>query len=254
MTRSQTFSPRIILPVTRTGRHLFRHALLMLGAIFLAAAPAAAAELADVVSTLEQGYALLEDVQASFVQRATIAAFKREEKGGGELFIKRPRQDAAMFRFDYAKPQKQQIISNGKTLWFYLPDNRQVIVTNLSGIMESSGASMNYLTGLAHVSRDFTISFAGDGRDAKGNYVLLLVPKKKSPLLARLQLTIKAEAVESFVREGKATDAFPVLSSLVHDQSGNRTALEFHKVRVNKGLGSGIFQFKAPAGVEVIKQ
>lgn len=254
MTVSCKLSTLAASPVLRTTRRLILSTLALLGAICLTAAAAAAAELDDVVATLEQGYAILEDVQASFVQRAAIASLKRVEKGGGEMFIKRPQSAAAMFRFDYVKPQKQQIISNGKTLWFYIPENRQVMVTNLNGLMENSGVSMNYLTGLGHVSRDFSIAFAGDGKDSKGNYVLQLTPKKKSQLLARLQLTIKAEAVEGFLRERKAVDPFPVLTSVVQDQGGNRTTLEFHKVRVNKGISGVLFQFKVPAGVEVIKQ
>lgn len=241
-------------PVLNTARRLLRFALALLGAICLTAGTAAAAGLDDVVATLEQGYAILEDVQASFLQRAAIASLKREEKGWGEMFIKRPQNAAAMFRFDYVKPQKQQIISNGKTLWFFIPDNKQVMVTNLNGLMENSGVSMNYLTGLGHVSRDFSISFAGDRRDSKGNYVLQLTPKKKSKLLARLQLTIKAEAVEGFLREGKAVDPFPVLSSVIHDQGGNRTTMEFSKTRVNKGLSSALFQFQVPPGIDIIKQ
>ncbi|MBI1922208.1 MAG: outer membrane lipoprotein chaperone LolA [Geobacter sp.] len=254
MTVSCKLSTSLAGPVLRIVRRLPCFALALLGAIWLTGATAAAAELDDVVATLEQGYAILEDVQASFVQRAAIASLKREEKGGGEMLIKRPQNAPAMFRFDYTKPQKQQIISNGKTLWFYVPDNQQVMVTNLNGLMENSGVSMNYLTGLGHVSRDFSIAFAGDGKDSKGNYVLQLTPKKKSQLLARLQLTIKAEAVEGYLREGKAVDPFPVLTSVVHDQAGNRTTLEFHKIRVNKGLSGSLFQFRVPSGVEVIKQ
>lgn len=214
-----------------------------------------AADLKAVVATLELGYRGLTDLSADFYQRTTIAALKREERGGGELFLKRPAWGGtAMFRFDYTKP-KQQIVSNGRKVWYYLPENRQVIVADVASLFEGGGNSVafNYLTGLGTVSRDFTITFAGRGRDRKGNYVLDLVPKKPTPILSRLQLTISAAAVEQYLATGKPKELFPVVSSLVFDQGGNRTLLEYRNVRVNRGLGAERFTFKVPAGVEVIK-
>lgn len=214
---------------------------------------AAAAELKDVVDTLEQGYRVLADLQADFAQRTTIAAMKREERGGGELFLKKPAGANAMFRFNYSKP-KQQIVSNGKTVWYYLPDNKQVMVMEMASMFEGgNGVALNYLTGMGSVSRDFTISFAGDGRDKKGNYLLDLVPKKPSQALARLQLTIAATAVDRFLVEHKPEVPFPILTSVVYDQFGNRTSIDYSRVKVNRGIGSNRFTFKVPAGVEVIK-
>ena len=58
--------------------------------------------------------------------------------------------------------------------------------------------ALNYLTGLGHVSRDFTVSFAREPQDKNGNYQLELVPKSPSAVLAKLQLTVSAAAVEQF--------------------------------------------------------
>jgi outer membrane lipoprotein carrier protein len=192
-------------------------------------------------------------VQADFSQLTAIASMKREERGAGELFIKKPAGATAMFRFNYAKPQ-QQIISNGKNVWYYLPDNRQVMVSDVATMFEGgNGVALNYLTGMGHVSRDFAISFAGTGRDKKGNYVLELVPKKQSQVLAKLQLTVSARAVEDFRAAGKARVPFPIVSSVIYDQFGNRTTIEFSRVKANRGIGNERFTFKVPAGVEVIK-
>ncbi|GFE57277.1 outer membrane lipoprotein carrier protein LolA [Geobacter sp. AOG1] len=214
---------------------------------------ATAAELKDVVDTLEQGYRVLTDLQADFTQRTTIASLKREERGGGELLMKKPSGANAMFRFNYSKP-KQQIISNGKTVWYYLPDNKQVMVMEMAAMFQGgNGVALNYLTGMGSVSRDFTISFAGDGRDKKGNYVLDLVPKKPSQALARLQLTIAATAVDRFLVDHKPEVPFPILASVVYDQLGNKTAIDYTRVKVNRGIGGNRFTFKVPDGVEIIR-
>lgn len=211
------------------------------------------AELKSVVAALEAGYASLQDVQADFVQKSTIAGINREQKGSGELFLKRPGSTAAMFRFNYAKP-KQQIISNGRQLWFYIPENKQVIVSPVAEMFKGGNAiALSYLTGLGHVSRDFTVSFAKEPQDRNGDYQLELIPKKPNPVLARLQLTIAAAAVEQFQRDGAVKDLFPVLSSVVHDAGGNQTRIDYSRARVNKGIDNGRFTFKVPQGVEVVK-
>ncbi|HJV64335.1 MAG TPA: outer membrane lipoprotein carrier protein LolA [Geomonas sp.] len=211
-----------------------------------------AAELSQVVGTLERGYATLNDLKADFTQRSTIKAMKREEKGGGELFIKKGTARDAMFRFNYTKP-KQQIVSNGKKVWYYLPDQKQVMVMELSQLFEEGNVALNYLAGLGHVSKDFSITFASQPRDAKGNYVLDLTPKKKSPALAKLQLVIQASAVEQLIARGEPGTPFPIVSSTVFDQAGNTTRIDYSSVKTNKGMDSSRFTFKIPAGVEVVK-
>lgn len=210
------------------------------------------ADLKTVVSTLEEGYLLLKDLQADFSQKTTIATVKRDEKGSGTLTMKRPAGSPAMFRFDYKKP-RQQIVSDGRQVWFYLPENRQVMVSDLKAMLAQGGVALNYLTGLGNVSRDFTITFSGKGRDARGNYLLDLLPKKGGQAFSKLQLTISEAAVEKFREKGEAQEPFPILASVVYDQMGNRTLIEYAKVRTNQGVSSGRFTFKIPAGVEVIK-
>jgi outer membrane lipoprotein carrier protein len=216
-------------------------------------AASTSASIKDVVTALEKGYAGLQDVQADFSQKTTIAAVNREQKGSGEVLLKRPASATAMFRFNYAKP-KQQIISNGKQVWFYTPDNRQVLVNSVAAMFSGGNSiALSYLTGLGHVSRDFDVAFAKEPQDKQGNYQLELTPKKTSPVLAKLQLTVSAEAVEQLQASGEVRNIFPIVSSIVHDAGGNRTRIDYSRARVNKGLPDGKFNFKIPEGVEVIK-
>lgn len=217
------------------------------------ASTAFGAELKDVIAALEQGYNSLTDVQADFSQRTVITSMKKEELGRGELLIKRSAGNSTMFRFDYIKP-RQQIISDGKTAWYYLPDNRQVMVSDIAALFAGgNGIALNYLTGMGHISKDFTISFAGDGRDKKGNYVLDLVPRKPSQAIARLRLTVAASVVQRFQEGGGHQPEFPVVSSVVNDHFGNRTFMELSHVKVNQGISNSRFTFKIPKGVDVIK-
>ena len=228
-------------------------ALLMMSATINVYAVEKDADLKDVVTALEKGYASLQDVQADFTQKTVIAGINREQKGNGELLLKRPGSATAMFRFNYSKP-KQQIVSNGKQVWFYITENKQVMVSPVADMFKGGNSiALSYLTGLGHVSRDFNISFSPEKRDKTGNYHLELVPKNPSPVLARLQLTVSSEAVGVFLRDGAVKDLFPVVTSVIVDAGGNRTRIDYSRVRVNKGIDSGKFNFKIPEGVEVVK-
>jgi outer membrane lipoprotein carrier protein len=232
---------------------LRHHLMVIIALCTLFAAPVNGADLPDVIATLEQGYNSLTDLQADFSQRTVIASMKREERGKGVLFIKKSTGNSAMFRFNYSKP-RQQIVSDGKRVWYYLAENKQVMVSDVATLFAGgNGITLNYLTGLGHVSRDFTIKFAGEGQDQKGNYVLELVPKKQNQVMTRLRLTIALSAVEQFRKSGKPLVLFPVVSSEVDDPFGNRTIIEFSRVKINQGIANDRFAFKIPDGVEVIK-
>ena len=217
-------------------------------------ASAQEATLQEVVAALEQGYAGLKDMQASFSQTTTLPGLPKPQKGQGELYLRRPEQGAAQFRFDYKKP-KQLIVSNGKQVWFYQPENRQVIVTSMETMLKNGGSlAMSYLTGLGNVSRDFTVAFAKPARDRQNNYIIDLTPRKPSPALAKLRLAISNKAVEKQRATGTATAGFPIIFSVVMDAHGTETRIEYSKVRTNSGLSAGRFSFKAPEGAEIIQQ
>ena len=235
---------------------MFRILILLLSCVI--SIPAFAAEkpaaLKDVVTALKKSYAALQDVQADFSQKTIIASIKKEQRGNGEVLLKRPASATAMFRFNYIKPE-QQIISNGKQVWFYQAESRQVIISQVSTMFKgNNNIALSYLTGLGHVSQDFNISFSKEQRDKNGNYQLELIPKNPSPILARLELIVSAEVVERYLRDGAVKDAFPIISSVIYDIGGNETRISYSRARVNKGIDNARFNFKVPEGVEVIKQ
>ncbi len=229
---------------------------LFLAILLMLHSPVPAAQqalLLDILSAVKTGYASMENLHAEFSQRTYVAALKREEKGRGEVFLKK-QGGTAMFRFNYTRP-KQQIISNGRNVWYYLPENRQVIISDTAKLFSGgNGMALSYLTGLGNLSDDFTIRLSSESPDKKGNYLLELIPKKQNNSVAKLHLSVPAEAVEK-ARGSKVTEAFfPIASSVLYDQMGNRTTIEYSKIKVNGKLANEKFHFKAPSGVEVINQ
>jgi len=72
-------------------------------------------------------------------------------------------------------------VSDGQTLWVYMPENNQVIQSNVDFTREAQAEDpMTFLTGLGNLTRDFSISWAEPNRDHEGNYVLQLRPRRVS--------------------------------------------------------------------------
>ena len=78
--------------------------------------------MADAASELQMRLAKVDVLSAEFVQTVTSGSGKNVQQGSGKLQIKRPN----LFRMDTKTPQETQIISDGKTLWFYDPFVQQV--------------------------------------------------------------------------------------------------------------------------------
>lgn len=219
--------------------------------------------LKDVINALEvpfqgAGAGQVHDVRADFFQESRIASLDRSQRGRGTvMFLFEPgdnrRAPVAMFNWQYQEPSEQEIVSDGRTMWVYLPESRQVIESDLT--LASRGGVVNpvtFLSGLGNLSRDFSIMYAIPNTDSKGNYILDLRPKQSSQLIRSLQIVVDRDAAQEQVNP-KGRVYFPILSTIVTDPNDNQTIIEFSNVRVNRGLSRADFRFMQPPGVEVVK-
>jgi outer membrane lipoprotein-sorting protein len=248
--------------------------------------------LRDVINTVElsfsdasrydNGQLFLVDVTADFFQRSTLAANQREMRADGQLYLRnadyRNRQPFK-FRFDYYRPTTHQIISDGATLWTYLRENRQVILSEVVDFFAPAVADparnrgFNFLQGLPRISKDFQIAFSPQGRDLDGNYILELNPRLVMETIEKLFIVVRFDSVRRYVLngrqmiipanlhgiDGRSKDfsspelAFPILSTTVIDHRGNSTLMEFSNIQVNRGLDDAFFRFDIPADVQALR-
>lgn len=200
----------------------------------------------------------IDDFQAEFSQESHIVSIDRTQKGEGSVSFRflrdvKEQDPVAMFRWEYRKPMIQEIVSDGRTMWFYVPENRQVIESDMSQVSKQQGENpVTFLSGLGNLTRDFFVEWAEPARDADGNPVLALRPRKDSQYINRLEVIVSQQAVEDFTAKNRVGKVFPILATIVVDPNGNQTALSFLKVKINPGLSEETFHFQRPEGVEVI--
>ena len=199
------------------------------------------------------------DFQADFFQESQIASIDRIQRGQGEVSFKFQRRNItdsplAMFRWEYRQPTIQEIVSDGRTMWVYLPENGQVIESDLSQIdLHRADNPVTFLSGLGNLSRDFLIHWASPNTDREGNYVLELQPRRHSQLIQQLQIVVDRDAVLDYVERNRTGDLFPILATTVKDPNENLTTIEFQDIRVNRNISERFFHFNRPAGVEVVR-
>lgn len=239
--------------------------VLLLAWLVLVSGPVSAGgdeELTSVLAALETPFRAatpalqqIRDFKADFVQLSTVVAIDRVQRGEGKVWFKFPPQARTgstmpMFRWDYQVPNEQQVLSDGSTLWVYVPENRQVIVSEISQVEAEYGDNpAAFFSGLGDLTQNFDIAWGTGRQDQAGHYLLLLTPKRPSQFFKQIEVTVDHQAVLAF-RQGTVSPVFPLVATQVTDPQDNLTRIIFVDVRWNLNPADSEFVFEVPEGVE----
>jgi outer membrane lipoprotein carrier protein len=194
-----------------------------------------AQSLDEVIRGVEAAYGRMNDLKAEFSQSSFNKSLNQTIPAQGVVSLKR----GGKLRWEYSEPTKQEIVSDGKTLWVYTPTLNQV---NTGPAPEAlAGPAGSFLAGLGKVREHFNVRFLNPAqpRDGDGNIVLDLTPKQPLPTLSRLVLALEPKQWE-------------VRKAVVYDQFENAVTMRFTKVVMNAGLPDKLFTFAPPPGVATV--
>ncbi|CAN7279512.1 outer membrane lipoprotein chaperone LolA [Variovorax sp. LjRoot290] len=200
-------------------------------------AVAAAGVWAGGMESLEAFVKNVKSGRAEFTQTVTAPAKDgqavRAKVSSGTFEFQRP----GKFKFDYKKPFAQSIVADGETLWLYDADLNQVTQRKQSQALGSTPAAL--------------IAAAPDLRALQADFALEAAPERDGLQWVKASPKNKEGQLQN-VQVGFQGDALAALEIL--DSFGQRSVLKFNKVEVNPALPAATFQFKAPAGADVIRQ
>lgn len=194
---------------------------LLLGLTSLAQAETADAALARFLDGVKS-------FQASFTQTQTDERGQKIQSSSGVMALSRP----GKFRWQYAAPAEQLIVTDGAKLWLYDEDLKQVTVRPAEEALQGTPAAL--LAQKKTLSDAFTVTDEGDTEGVKQ---LKLVPKSKESDFENVSLWLK--------------DGTPV-RMLFRDTLGGATDIRFSASKTNGRLDAALFRFTPPKGVEVI--
>ncbi len=202
-------------------------------ALLLLAAPALA-ESPPIVARMQKYYDGTRDLHAHFDQQLD-SAMGGKKKASGEVWLKKP----GKMRWDYAKPEKKLMVSDGKTLWVYEPEDEQAFKQDMSA--STLPAQVSFLVGGSKLDQEFDITpgEAPAGVGGAGETVLKLVPK--TPTTAYHHLLFVVDDKTGMVKE-----------TIIFDQTQGQNRLTFSNVEQNKNVDDSKFRFSPPAGTKIL--
>lgn len=208
------------------------------GLIAFGAAASAQAQSPDaVMNRAVKAYADMRSVRAEFRQTITNPLTGTTSTSSGVLL----RKDPNFLSIDFTSPKGDRVVSDGSTLWIYLPSSApgQVIRTSArssqsleivdpAGVFLSSPAARYRITGAG------TATVGGRRMN-----VVNLVPKSSNNVFARAKLWI--DASDNMLRQMEVVDV-----------NGLTRVVTITSIKPNSTIPASAFRFTAPKNARVL--
>jgi outer membrane lipoprotein carrier protein len=187
------------------------------------------------LESLEIFIKTVKTARTEFTQVVTAPAKEgqaaRAKTSSGTFEFSRP----GRFKFVYKKPFEQIILADGQTLWLY--DVDLVTARKQAQVLGSTPAAL--------------IASAPDLRALQADFALVSEAPRDGLEWVLATPKAKDSSLQS-VRIGFRGTELAMLDIL--DSFGQTSSLRFHAFQANAPLEASSFQFKPPAGADVIRQ
>lgn len=192
---------------------------------------------ADGLQSLEQFMKNAQAGQAQFTQTVTSPGREGEaprvKTSSGSFAFQRP----GKFKFVYQKPFEQTIVANGQTLSLYDVDLNQVTQRQQSKALgQTPAALLASAASLSALKAEFELSNAPE---TDGQQWVQAIPKSKDGQLKSVRVGFKGDALQTLE---------------IEDGFGQRSVVRFDNFSTSSSLPASTFEFKAPAGADVLRQ
>ncbi len=186
-----------------------------------------------ILSRIRQKYSLKEAYAGSFTQKTTYTDSNETTLSTGRIWIQGPDK----MRWEYQLPEKQLLVSDGQTLWYYTPDLNQVMVGKIKDIKEAR-VIVNLLAKLKSEPKNLRLDLSRS--DNFITVALLPLSIDKAPAFQKLKIIFAADTL--MLQETQMEDLF-----------ANRIVITYEwKSGPDPVLPTAHFSFIPPAGCDVM--
>ena len=207
--------------------------LLALGALL----PAWALTPEEVMTRVQAQYDKSGAFQSRFKQESSLKASGQSDSAEGWMYFQKP----CRMRWQYETPpaQKKEVVSDGRLVWMYMPQDSLVMVYKLDQVLRSD-LVMRFFSGMGQFQKDFETSW-GKPPAESSSYIINLYPKKEQAELKRLTLTINPKT-------------YLVENLSFANALGEESQFAFTQMKLDVSLGRDFFTFTPPPGVQVVRE
>src|SRR6186997_1198644 len=80
-----------------------------------------------IAKALQARYQSIRDFSADFVQTYRAGVLKTQTRESGTVAVKKP----GKMHWTYSKPERKELVSDGRKIYWYVPEDKQVIVNDV---------------------------------------------------------------------------------------------------------------------------
>ena len=182
--------------------------------------------------SLQRRYEAVADFSADFTHTYRGGVLRTQTREQGTVRIKKP----GRMRWIYNNPEHKEFVSDGRKIYAYIPQDRQVIVSDVPSDDQATTPAL-FLAGRGDLVRDFTAQRAES--PIPGGIAIKLTPRKLEPEYEYLVVTADP-----------ATLQIRVLTT--RDRQGGESTLAFTNLKENQRISDKEFTFRIPPGVDVV--
>lgn len=185
-----------------------------------------------IVDRLQRTYDATSDFVADFRQETEVKTLDRALKTSGKVTYKRPGK--MLWRYD--TPKEQFVLADGKHLYFYQPEQNQIIKSPLQNAFRTD-IPLSFLLGLGNLKKDFTATLKAS---EENQHILRLEPKGEG-------------GGYSDILMGVSKASSDILWVSVRDGAGNLTSINFSNMRKGTGVNDSLFKLQIPNGADIVE-
>jgi outer membrane lipoprotein carrier protein len=185
-----------------------------------------------IVDSLQKSYETTADFVANFRQETEVKTLNRNLKAWGQVSFKRP---GKMF-WRYDEPKGQFVLADGKHLYFYQPEQNQIIKSPLKNAFRSD-IPLSFMLGIGNLKKDFNAVLKAT---EETQHVLRLEPRGEAGGFSEILVGVSKASSD-------------ILWISVRDAASNLTTIRFSEMRKGVGIKDSIFQLEVPKDVDVVE-
>ena len=183
----------------------------------------------SILSKVEKKYNSIRDVTVTFSQHVRFGVTQAEQTFSGTLLMKKGNKY-------HIEVEDQIIITDGKSVWSYAKNNKQVIIDRY----KDDPGSFSPDKILVDVPEHYSPSILGSEKiNGQETSILKLIPLDTKSNIQWMKVWVDH-------------DDWLMRKIQVFDISENLTTYSIERMTLNEGVKESQFTFEAPAGVEVI--
>jgi outer membrane lipoprotein carrier protein len=186
----------------------------------------------DLARALQERYQNVRDFTADFVQTYRGGVLRTETRERGTVAVKKP----GRMRWTYTSPERKEFVSDGMKMYSYIPEDRQVVVSDVPSDTEAPTPVL-FLAGKGDLVKDFAAAQAES--PVAGSVGLKLTPRKSEPEYEYVIMAVDAATLQ-------------IRALTTRDRQGGESTLRFENMQENRGIPDKDFAFRIPRGVDVI--